>query len=269
MCVAVETPETPQVGIRKMYRYISKAEENTHSKLTIATAVAKALASYNTGRDPGKSMLIKSYNRLSSHCEVGIPEAISHMLYYPNVLTSATFQNIYTTHLLNHLQGYNDGKDDLLHMDLGDLSIVRVRNTVSIVSLFDDYSHRGTSLADMCLYHYCSLVYKSTNGCGIPFDEGHPLQKSYRQFIRKDTATIPMLLGRLLFLQPDLEDELVRSNYFCLLSGLFLPWSHEQPPVKSVDDLWKHFFIAFYNTSTTFHSSISQNKKLKLISCNS
>jgi PIF1-like helicase len=226
-------------------KYISKAEDNTHSKLTIAAAVAKALSASNkNGQDPGKSMLIKTYNKLSSHREVGIPEAISHMLDYDDVLTGATFQNIYTTHLLNHLKAYNDGLDDITPTELGDSSIVRDRNTVSIVSLFDDYAHRGSSLADMCLYDYCSLVYKSKDAGGIPFEEGHPLQKSYRQFVRKDTAAIPTLLGRLLFLRPDSEDESVRSDYFCLLSGLFLPWSHEQPPVKPVGDSWEDFFSA-------------------------
>src|SRR5579859_3723596 len=43
-------------------KYISKAEENTHSKLTIAAAVAKALdTSKNNGWDQGKSMLIRTY----------------------------------------------------------------------------------------------------------------------------------------------------------------------------------------------------------------
>src|SRR5271163_2404128 len=93
-------------------KYISKAEENTHSKLTIAAAVTKALsASKNNGRDQGKSMLIKTYNKLTSHR--GIPEAISHLLDYPDVLTGATFENIYTTHLLNRLKAYNNGQDDL------------------------------------------------------------------------------------------------------------------------------------------------------------
>src|SRR5579859_5479707 len=224
-------------------KYISKAEENTHSKLTIMAAVVKALsASENNGRDQGKSMLIKTYNKLSSHREVGIPEAISHLLDYPDVLTGAAFKNIYMTHLLNHVTAYNNGLGELIPTDLGDSSIVCIHNTVSIVSLFDDYAHRWTSLGDMCLYDYCSLVYRSADASGIPFDEGHPLQKTHRQFVRKDTATIPALLGRLLFLRPDSEDELVRNDFFCLVSGLFLPWSHEQPPVKPGGDSWDEFF---------------------------
>jgi hypothetical protein len=182
--------------------------------------------------------------KLTSHREVGIPEAISHLLSYPDVFSGATFENIYTTHLLNHLKAYNNGQEDLTPTDLGDSSIVRIRKIVSIVTLFDDYAHLGFSLADMCLYDYCSLVYKSTDAGGIPFDEGHPLQKTYRQFVRKDTAKIPTLLGRLLFLQPDSEDESVQNDYFCLLLGLFLPWSREQPPVKLTDHSWEDFFLA-------------------------
>ena len=227
-------------------KYISKAEENTHSKLTIAAAVAKALSASMTNNswDKGKSMLIKTYNKLTRHREVGIPEAISHLLDYPDVLTGATFENIYTTHLLNHLKAYNNVQDDLTPTGLGDSSIFRIRNSISIVTLFDDYAHCGASLADMCLYDYCSLVYKSTDAGGIPFDEGHPLQKTYRQFVRKDTAKIPTLLGRLLFLQPDSEDESVKNDYFCLISGLFLPWSRYQPPVKPIGESWEDFFSA-------------------------
>src|SRR5579859_7795450 len=224
-------------------KYILKAEENTHSKLTIVAAVAKALnTSNNNGWDQGNSMLIRTYNKLSSHHEVGIPEAISHLLDYLDILTGATFENIYTTYLLNHVKAYNNGQDELIPTDLGDSSIVRIHNKVSIVTLFDDYVHRGSSLGDMSLYDYCSLVYRSADAGGIPFDEGHPLQNMHCQFVRKNTATIPTLLGRLLFLRPDSEDESVRNDYFCLVSGLFLPWSREQPPVKPVGDSWEEFF---------------------------
>lgn len=224
-------------------KYISKAEENTHSKLTIAAAVARALAtSRPDGRDEGKSMLIKTYNKLSSHREVGILEAISHLLDYHEALSSGTFQNIHTTHLLNHLKALNNGQDDLTLTDMGDSSILRVQNSVVLLSLFDDYAHRGPSLANMCLYDYVSLVYKSTNQGGIPFDSAHPQHATNRQFIRKETAAIPTPLGKLFFLRPDSDDESVRNEYFCLVSGLFIPWTHDQPPVKPSTDSWEEFF---------------------------
>jgi hypothetical protein len=202
-------------------KYVSKAEENTHSKLTIAAAVARALAtSKPDGQDEGKSMLIKTYNKLSSHREVGIPEAISHLLDYPESLSSGTFQNIHTTHLLNHLKALNSGQDDLTPTDMGDSSILRVRNSVILLSLFDDYAHRGPRLANMCLYDYVSLVYKSTNQGGIPFNSAHPQHATNRQFIRKKTVAIPTPLGKLFFLRPDSDDESVRNEYFCLVSGL-------------------------------------------------
>src|SRR5579859_3608993 len=182
-------------------KYISKAEENTHSKLTTTAAVVKALsASENNGRDQGKSMLIKTYNRLSSHCEVGIPEALSHLLDYPDALTDAIFQSVHTTHLLNHLKSLNDGQDDLTPMDLGESTIIQERGTPTLLSLFDDYPNRGPGLADMCLYDYASLVYKSRNYGGIPFDPVHPQHRTSRQFVRRDTVAIPMLLGKMLFL---------------------------------------------------------------------
>jgi len=224
-------------------KYISKAEENTHSKLTIAAAVAKALTiAKPNGQDHGKSMLIKTYNRLSSHREVGIPEALSHLLNYPDALTDAIFQSVHTTHLLNHLKSLNNGQDDLTPMDLGESTIIQERGTPTLLSLFDNYANRGPGLADMCLYDYASLVYKSRNYGGIPFDPEHPQHRTYRQFVRRDAVAIPTLLGKLLFLRPDSEEQPVRNNYFCLLSGLFTPWSQEHPPVKSVSESWEVFF---------------------------
>ena len=185
---------------------------------------------------------ITAYNKLSSHRKVGIPEAISHLLDYPEALSSGTFQNIHTTHLLNHLKALNSGQDDLTPTDVGDSSILRVRNSVVLLSLFDDYAHRGPSLANMCLYDYVSLVYKSTNQGGIPFDSAHPQHATNRQFIRKETAAIPTPLEKLFFLRPDSDDESVRNEYFCLVSGLFLPWTRDQPPVKASTDSWEKFF---------------------------
>jgi hypothetical protein len=49
-------------------------------------------------------MLIPSYNKISNHREVGIPEAISNLLDFPNTLTGGVFEKIHTTHLLNHIK---------------------------------------------------------------------------------------------------------------------------------------------------------------------
>jgi hypothetical protein len=74
-----------------MMKYISKTEDNTYSKLMIAAAVIKILiTSKSDGQDEEKSMLIKTYNKLSSHHEIGIPEIISHLLDYSDALTSTS-----------------------------------------------------------------------------------------------------------------------------------------------------------------------------------
>jgi len=88
-------------------KYISKPEAALHSKLTVAAAVRKAIS---TSPEPGsnahiaKSMLLKTYNKLDSLREVGVPEAISHLLKFPDHYTDATFVNIHTTHLLRHMR---------------------------------------------------------------------------------------------------------------------------------------------------------------------
>lgn len=235
-------------ALAKIYytmKYITKTEETTYSKLTIAAAVAKAVT--QSGRhDKGKLMLIRTFNKISSHREVGIPEAISHLLDFPDTLTGAIFENIHTTHLLNYLKKFDavHDEDELWTTDMGESSIVRVRNRTTLVSLFDDYAHRGPSLADMCLYDYCSLVYKSPisnsrHPGGHPFDSAHPQHTTYRQFVRKNSAAVPTLLGKLLFLRPDSGDEDVRTEHFCILRGVFVPWSYSDPPRKPSDVSWE------------------------------
>ena len=166
-------------------KYISKAETSTYSKLTIAAAVAKALMTTPKGsKDIGKSMLVKTYNKLASHRELGVPEAISHLLDFPDHFTDAVFSNIHTTHLLNYLK-YSSANDSSEEIDSGDSTVVRVHNRTTIVSPFDDYSCRGSALADFCLYDYCSLVYKDKKrDCGLPFESAHPQHATHRQFVR-------------------------------------------------------------------------------------
>src|SRR5881392_543145 len=88
-------------------KYISKPEAALHSKLTICAAMHKTMT---TSPRPGsdsyitKIMLLKMYNKLDSLREVGVPEAISHLLKFPDHYTDATFVNIHTTHLLRHMR---------------------------------------------------------------------------------------------------------------------------------------------------------------------
>ena len=88
-------------------KYITKPEAALHSKLTIAAAVRKTLA---TSPEPGssadiaKKMLLKLNNKLDSLYEVGVPEVISHLLKFPDHYMDAKFVNIHTTHLLRYMR---------------------------------------------------------------------------------------------------------------------------------------------------------------------
>src|SRR5579859_5823236 len=229
-------------------KYISKQETSTYSKLTIASAVTKDLANESLGTDVDFAMKVlhKTYNKLDSHREIGVPEAISHLLKLPDHLTNATFVTLHTTHLLRYLNQQSkrrpiDGKIEPVPLD----AAIIHSPTFSIVSPFDDYVHRGAALAPFCLYDYRSLVYKDgrkKNG-GIRFSENHPQSQNQRQFVRLDTAAIPTLLGRLLFIQPTSDDETQRQEYYCLVSALFIPWSW-QHPLNPTNLPWDIFYEA-------------------------
>ena len=127
--------------------------------------------------DVGKMMLLKVYNKMDSYREVRVPEAISHLLDYPDHYTDATFINIHNTHLLNHIKQFSTrqnvihtSRDDQLDSEI----VVNNDGRLSIGSVFTDYSHRGPALKDYCLYDYCSLVYKAKDTYDITFLPQHP-----------------------------------------------------------------------------------------------
>jgi hypothetical protein len=221
-----------------MKYYISKPEHATHSKLTIAAAVRKELdrgATALTGSLTGKQMLSKVYNRLDSHREVGLPEAISHLCGFPDHYTSATFVNVNTKTLLYHMNRRRallqhapvepDRSLDTEESEVFHSEILSTQHGLRLMSPFDDYIYRGEHLSGMCLYDYFSLFYKERTMRGIRFDSRHPQANTHCQILRPSNIQIPNLLGRLLFLRPDSEDEKVKEDYYCLLAALFVPWS--------------------------------------------
>jgi hypothetical protein len=225
-------------------KYISKPEAALHSKLTVAAAVRKAMAmSPQPDSDAfiAKRMLLKTYNKLDSLREVGVPEAISHLLKFPDHYTDATFVNIHTTHLLRHMR-------DLTHHQLAqdeadddfNSEIIVTDRRFSTVSLFDDYAYRGPALGAYCLYDYCAQFYKAKKLNGLFFDASHPQHGHYAQFLRNEASTVPTFLGKLLFVKPDSENDKKKDDYYCLIASLFFPWSHKRTP-KSSDESWQQF----------------------------
>ena len=162
-------------------KYISKPEAALHSKLTVAAAMRKTMT---TSPQPDsdsyivKMMLLKTYNKLDSLREVGVPEAISHLLKFPDHYTDATFVNIHTTHVLRHMcdlaqHQLIDDDIDIQEDDFNSEIIVTDRGFCT-VSLFDDYAYRGPHLVEYCLYDYCAQFYKRKKLNGLLFDTRHP-----------------------------------------------------------------------------------------------
>ena len=229
-------------------KYMSKPEASTHSKLTIAAAVRKSLSEqmFTDDVDIAKKVLHKTYNKLDSHREVGMPEALSHLINLPDHLTGATFETIHTSHLLRYLNCSSNQRAANITIDSEHFDSTVIHSpthSFSIVSPFDDYAHRGQSLSSFCLYDYRCLIYKEKKKGGIRFCPNHPQHEHHRQFVRQGTAAIPNLLGRLLFVHPTSDNETKRHEYYSLISVLFLPWSSEHP--LNPDGLaWDVFFEA-------------------------
>ena len=239
--------------IHYIMKYNSKSEAALHSKLTVCAAVRKTISiSPQSDSDAhiAKMMLLKTYNKLDSLREVGVPEAISHLLKFPDHYTDMTFVNIHTTHVLRHMRDlaqYQVDDDDDVEEDNFNSEIIVTDHGFSTVSLFDDYAYRGPQLAEYCLYDYCAQFYKRKKLNDLLFNAHHPQHAHYSQFLRKDSMTISTLLGKLLFVKPDSEDEKKREDYYCLIASMFFPWSHRWTP-KSSEESWQQFVEANQDT---------------------
>jgi hypothetical protein len=187
--------------IHYIIKYITKPETSLHSKLTLSLAVTEALTRQHAGvGDRDRSLLIKTYNKVSSHREVEIAEMIASLLNLSVIFKTGSYQNIHTTHLLRFLIENSPAEDTeegetmepersfseeetendpsapcrtSLQKAIGDSEIVVVNHVFTIVAMFDDYANREESLCKYSLYDYCSLVYKKKRKNGLRFTDRH------------------------------------------------------------------------------------------------
>ena len=238
-------------------KYISKPEAALHTKLTIAAAVRDAIHNnLNKNRmsdvDITKSFLIKTYNKLDTQREVGVPEAISHLLNISDHYTEGVFERLHTSHLLQYVKQFDhhelEADQDQLSSEneqdgMLDSQLIVNNKSYAVISPFDDYAYRGLHLKNLCLYDYCSMVYKSRGKGGIGFTSEHPQHKSHQQFVRQESYAIPNLLGRLLFVSKSSKDSEKTETYYHLVCWIFIPWSYEKPHVMEGQS-WEEFYIA-------------------------
>lgn len=98
-------------------------------------------------------MTQRFYNKIQSHREVGLPEAVSHLLRMPDHYTSGGFVNINTTQLRSyfkqrsphaattHIQDLVEGEE------MVESEITKVGSQYKLINAFDDYNHRGPDFA--------------------------------------------------------------------------------------------------------------------------
>jgi hypothetical protein len=127
--------------------------------------------------------------------------------------------------------------------DALDARVIVSNYKYTIVVPFDDYTYRGLNLVDFCLYDYCSMVYMRQRKGGIGFTTQHSQKKSHYQFIHQDSYAIPNLLGRLPFVSKSTRNMGKQEEYCCLISWLFIPWSHHHPHMAT-NQSWKEFYNA-------------------------
>ena len=164
-------------------------------------------------------------NKIESHREVGVPEAISHLLDYPDHYSNMTFQNINTAQLwlyVTRLQESHDSQN-IVGNNRFHSQIVDIHEGLTLLSPFDDYRFRGGTLAQYSLYDYCSLIYKRKLRNGLQFSVDHPQHATHTQFCRQTDGVTPCLTGALLHLRSNSSDQKLCEKYFCVLVALSVP----------------------------------------------
>ena len=214
-------------------KYVCKAEETLHSKLTIAVAHRKAFTSTSSANTlNGRRMILQVYNKIDSHREIGVPEAISHLLGYPDHYSNMSFQTVNTTqlwHYVTRLQQVHDQQNVVTNSRLHS-QIIDTNGGLTLLSLFDDYRFRGEALAQYSLYDYRSVIYKRKQRNDLQFGIDHPQHGTHTQFWRQTVGMTPSFIGDLFHLHGTSFDPKVREKFFCIiLTALFLPWQGDAP----------------------------------------
>src|SRR5205814_2164716 len=111
--------------------------------------------------------------KLEGSREVRVPEALSHILKYPDHYTDAIYSNLNTTHFLNYIKHVSKRQATVIDDSPDSEIVAALDGTLSIVSPFDDYGQCGPILNDYCLYDYCSLISKEKGPRGISFLSKH------------------------------------------------------------------------------------------------
>src|SRR5436305_2814300 len=172
-------------------KYIFKSEIALYSKFTIAVAVRKALLTISSffTIDLERNMILKTYNKLNSHREVDISEAISHLLDFSDHYINKNFQHIHTTLLLQYFKDCFQ-QDLLCNIDTFDTDsqIIVDNRKFSITSHIDNYIYREKSLSDYCLYNYYSLFYRRKKLSDIRFDSRRQQHLRHTQFLRRSSV---------------------------------------------------------------------------------
>jgi len=107
-------------------------------------------------------MVLQIYNKIKSHQEVGVPEALSLLLHYPVHYTTMEFQIINTTQLSSYVAKLHDthGQADGAQDNHICSQILPVPGGYTLLSAFNDCKFRRESLNNYCLYDYRTMIYK-------------------------------------------------------------------------------------------------------------
>ena len=214
-------------------KYISKSEIILHSKLIIYIIMHKIIiispqSDFNSYIM--KMMFLKIYNKLDNLREIDVSETISHLLKFPNHYINATFINIHITHILRYIYDlvqYQDMEYDI-NIDIEEnefnSEIIIIDHEFCIIFLFDDYIYHESEFVDYCLYDYCMQFYKYRKLNDLSFNPHHSQYVYYNQFLRKiNIIIISILLGKLLFIKFNSEDDKKKEDYYCLIVLMFFP----------------------------------------------
>ena len=187
---------------------------------------------------------LKAYNRFTRSVEVGAP-AVAHFLlgqpsaYIPKSDRSVTINFYWVKINIRRALSRVLDESSSEGMEEAASQFINFDGRTRRPSIYENYEHRGASLAHLCFYEYTSQVFvqtfkgaKDRKFC-FPFDPSHPLHTTHIQVSVSSLRSLrtPSLCGSftsMLEQDNDILDTTLRTQdeIHEVLLGLFYPWNN-------------------------------------------
>lgn len=229
--------------------YTTKMESSNYSVCDVAATARRELLQElqdPTARQFADRLFMRILVKITGKNEISSNLVVNELLKYPEEYCSQSFKTLNYGLFLRALAGEEFDvqiripKTPLQSIAEENLEEDYVVDQIIVTNLYEDYTHRGSSLHHLSLYHYVSRMYKKKLDWRGPsraahrFSMGHPQYETHVQMLLDEqSAKVPKLVG-------PATNKFTENEYVQLLQILFKPWKDineiRTSSIESVED---------------------------------